>query len=123
MKRNDEEHRIQSGIIRCLRPLPECEWLHAIPNGGKRAMKTAVKLKKEGVKAGIHDLFLPWVVWLDGRILYPGMYMEVKAGKNRLTPEQKEFKIYAEKQGYKCVTVWSVQEGVDAVLLYLGRMK
>ena len=31
---------------------PELGLLYAIPNGGKRAIKTAVALKKQGVKRG-----------------------------------------------------------------------
>ena len=39
--------------------VPDLELLHAIPNGGKRDKVTAAKLKAEGVKAGIPDIFLP----------------------------------------------------------------
>ena len=33
--------------------------LFAIPNGGKRSIKTAIDLKSEGVKRGVPDLFIP----------------------------------------------------------------
>ena len=38
---------------------PELKWLHAIPNGGLRDKITSGKLKAEGVKPGVSDLFLP----------------------------------------------------------------
>lgn len=40
--------------------------IFAIPNGGKRNIVTAAKLKAEGVKAGIPDLFIPeHNVWIE----------------------------------------------------------
>ena len=32
--------------------LPELAWLHHIPNGGRRDKRTAVALKRQGVKGG-----------------------------------------------------------------------
>lgn len=114
--RNDHEHKIQRTLIELARPIPGCEWLHAIPNGGKRNLRVARKLKLEGVKSGVLDLFLP--VPCRG---YHGMYIEVKHGYNKLTQNQKDFNKYAEKNGYYCVTVYSAQAGIDAILWYLGK--
>lgn len=65
--------------------VPDLELLHAIPNGGHRDKVTAAKLKAEGVKAGIPDVFLPVarsfgvpggpVTW------YHGLYVELKRPK------------------------------------------
>lgn len=33
--------------------------IYAVPNGGNRHIATAVRLKKEGVKAGVPDLHIP----------------------------------------------------------------
>lgn len=38
---------------------PELGMLYAIPNGGKRAIKTAIVLKAQGVKSGVPDMCLP----------------------------------------------------------------
>lgn len=54
-------------------PVPELRWLHAIPNGGYRDKITAGKLKAEGVKRGIPDIFLPLPI-----IGYAGLYVELK---------------------------------------------
>lgn len=63
-------------------------WLHAIPNGGARNKLTATRMKAEGVRAGVLDIFLP-----VGRKGLKGMYIEMKApGKiNNVSQEQKEF--------------------------------
>ena len=39
--------------------MPELEYMHHIPNGGKRDKRTAVALKRQGVKAGVPDICLP----------------------------------------------------------------
>ena len=59
--------------------------IFAIPNGGKRSIATAKKLKKEGVKAGVPDLFIPeWNVWVE---------MKRKKG-GRVSPVQKDWHEY-----------------------------
>lgn len=40
--------------------------IFAIPNGGFRHKTTAETLKKEGVKKGVPDLYIPaWKVWVE----------------------------------------------------------
>ncbi len=58
---------------------PALALLFAVPNGGHRHIVVAKKMKKEGVKAGVPDMFLP--VALGG---YHGLFIEMKRfdGKN-----------------------------------------
>lgn len=121
----DEEHKIQAGIIKAVEPIPECRWLHAIPNGGKRSAVTGARLKAEGVKPGIPDLFLPFTIPMPGSYdeWYYGLYIEVKTPEGRQSKEQKEFEKFAIEQGYKYVIVRSVQQGVDEILGYIGIWK
>ena len=53
---NDVEHQIQVGIAQYLDFRGFCWW--AVPNGGLRDIRTAAKLKREGVKSGIPDITL-----------------------------------------------------------------
>ena len=55
---------------------PELWLLYAIPNGGKRAIKTAIALKAQGVKSGVPDMCLP-----VARGGYHGLYIELKRQK------------------------------------------
>lgn len=45
--------------------MPELEYMHHIPNGGKRDKRTAVALKRQGVKAGVPDICLPVELYTD----------------------------------------------------------
>lgn len=49
-------------------------------------------MKREGQKAGVWDIFIPHPKFIDGELVYLGMWIEMKAGKNRLTNEQVKFK-------------------------------
>ena len=62
---------------------PELALLFAIPNGGKRHIAVARKLKAEGVKAGVPDICLP-----VGRGGWNALYIELKHGRNKATQAQ-----------------------------------
>jgi len=55
--------------------------IFAVPNGGYRSKATGGRMKSEGLKAGVRDIFVPIQM---GQLC--GMWIEMKAGKNSLTP-------------------------------------
>jgi hypothetical protein len=119
----DLEHQEQAAFFNVLRmhekDLPALKWVHAIPNGGNRDKRTAGRLWAEGVKAGVADIFVPIPVkGADDRWTF-GMYIEFKAGKNKLTREQREFLGFAESQRYRFVVAYSWREALDALTEYL----
>ena len=79
----------------------------AIPNGGKRNKIEAIRLKKEGVLAGVADLFIPCIF----------LFIEMKIGKNKQTQNQKDFQINIKKQNelYDYVLCYSFDEFVDII--------
>lgn len=93
---------------------PELAWLHAIPNGGLRNQRVAIKLKAEGVKAGVWDVFLP-----VARGGYHGLYIEMKYGKNKLTPSQREFQEFIDRQGYAHMVCYNGETAYHLVEKYL----
>jgi len=53
--------------------------LLSIPNGGLRRGKTVVGLKKEGLKPGVPDLFIPaWGIWIEMKRLNGGTVSKVQ---------------------------------------------
>ena len=69
--------------------------IFAIPNGGKRDPKEAAHLKKQGVRAGVPDLFLP-----IARGNSHGLFIEMKYGANKVTARQAEWLKLLKRQGY-----------------------
>ncbi|MBD5498033.1 MAG: VRR-NUC domain-containing protein [Lachnospiraceae bacterium] len=80
---------------------PELQLLFHVPNGGKRNVAEAARLKAMGVKAGVPDLCLP--VPMNG---FAGLYIEMKYGKNRTTKEQEKWIEALRQQGYKVVVCY-----------------
>lgn len=118
------EHQIQCGIVKWAElqsgRVPALRMLFAIPNGGWRDPVTAAKLKAEGVRAGIPDLFLArprycGVVWAAG------LFIEVKRGTMGRVREQQALWAGALKEaGYSVRVVRSVDEGINCLKEYLN---
>jgi hypothetical protein len=93
---------------------PCLKWLHAIPNGGKRDVVVAIKLKAEGVKPGVSDLFLPYPV-----APYAGLYVEMKAKDGSLSEAQADFLEYANSVGYAAAVCFGSDEAIKTIEDYL----
>lgn len=82
----EAEHHEQVALINKVRELepayPELELLFAVPNGGHRNISVAKKMKAEGVRAGVLDLFLPVARWP-----HPGCAIEMKAEYRYVDPD------------------------------------
>lgn len=108
---NQDEHKLQVAICKYL-DLCGYEFF-AIPNGGLRNIKVAAKLKQEGVKAGVADLF---VALSNGK--YHGLFIEVKVGKNRQQPNQKIFEQKVVENGYQYKVVRSIDDMISVIREY-----
>lgn len=101
------------------RKYPALECLFAIPNGGKRDVRVAAKLKLEGVKAGVLDLQLP--VPMHG---WAGLWVEMKHGKNDLTPAQRRWAAAMSEVGHLVAVCWSADWAIRIIEDYLeGKWK
>lgn len=64
--------------------------IFAIPNGGLRGKREAMKLKCEGVSAGVPDLYIPqWRLWIEMKRAKGGV----------LSKEQKDWRDYLQSIG------------------------
>ncbi len=94
--------------------MPELEYMHHVPNGGKRDAATAIALKRQGVKAGVPDIVLPAV-----RAEYHGLYIELKAGKNTATNNQKRWLEFLRQQGYFTAVCYGWKIAAELIETYL----
>lgn len=103
------EHKIQTALCDylTLAARPELHWF-AIPNGEKRHIRVAQRLKNEGVRRGSPDLcfMLP-----DGKV----GWLEMKASKGVLSEHQKAFRDKALALGH----AWAVAKNIDEALEFL----
>lgn len=115
------EYREQAAFFDWADYYPQLKWMHASLNGAflhgdkvERAIQWA-RLKKQGAKTGVLDVFLPMVM-----PPYAGLYIEMKRsdGKGKLTDDQGDFMAYAELQGYKCVVCEGTRAAIQAVKEY-----
>lgn len=100
------EHEIQRDIIKWAVWGMRDAYVAAVPNGGYRHVTTAKKLKAEGVKAGVADLF---VILPAGRVAW----VEVKKPKGRQNAAQKEFQSMCDRLGHTYTVVHSLGEFID----------
>lgn len=109
-----EESTLQIGCVRWFRYQYPRLTLFAIPNGGNRNLITAMTMKREGVLAGVADLFLAFPS--QG---FHGLWIEMKTGKGRQSTEQKHFQTDMEKQGYKYVVCRSFEDFKNEIEKYI----
>lgn len=86
----------------------------AIPNGGARHKAVAGKLKAEGVKAGVPDVFLPVPAGF-----YHGLFIEMKTATGRATKEQRDRLLNLARDGYAVVIARGWIEAARIVVDYL----
>lgn len=112
------EHDEQVAVIQWARVFahkwPGLALLHAIPNGGSRNKREAVRLKAEGVLPGVPDLFLP-----VARGTQHGLYIEMKHGRNQLTSAQKAVSALLRRQGYAVIVCYEADEAISAISNYI----
>lgn len=111
------EHKIQSDFVKAFRYLyPEFKnILFAIPNGGQRNVIVAAKLKQEGVLSGVPDVF-----FAKSNGIKNGLFIEFKAGKNKLTENQETIIKDLRKFGFKVIICYSCNEALNEVENYLN---
>ena len=93
--------------------------LFAIPNGlpifdKELRVKIYNRLNKEGLKAGVPDLFLA-----VGNSIYNGMFIEIKSKTDRLRKVQADMIRELESENYKCIIVRSLDEFIEEINSYM----
>lgn len=119
MKKYNSEHQHQANFFHWAalneKKYPELALLYAVPNGGHRHVLVARKLKAEGVKAGVPDIHLP-----VPRGKYAGLWIEMKAGKNKPTPAQVYWHALLREVGHRVEVCYSWPSAANVVEKYIN---
>ena len=113
------EHMEQSAYFDWWRQYAKALQIHealcfAIKNDSSHTATGRIYRWKEGVMAGVWDVFLAIP---SGE--YSGLWMEFKHGKNKLTKTQADFGDAVSFRGYATEVVYSADEAIKAVQQYL----
>lgn len=116
----DYEGREQAALFRWLqlRHPAAFKLAYHVPNGGHRVKAVAAKLKAQGVKAGVSDIFLPMA-----RGGYFGLFIEFKATPPHDAPvsaSQQAFLMAVEQQGYMALVCRGLHEAMQVIEGYLA---
>lgn len=112
------EHALQASCVDWFRYqyADQSALLFAIPNGGARNAITGAFLKKEGVVAGVADLFyaVPHMmsarVSSKGKTIWHGCFIEMKLPNGRLSKPQHLFARRIVEAGYRYEVVRNIEE-------------
>lgn len=97
------EHQAQVAFVNWFRLAYPGVLIFAIPNGGLRNKVTAARLKAEGARAGVPDLFVPeWRLFIEMK--------KTKAEGGRLSQAQREMVVALRKAGYETAVCYGLDE-------------
>jgi len=123
--RHHPEHGEQAAVVAWAR-LHETRWpvlrtLFAVPNGASLAggpsarARQMARLKAEGLKIGVPDL---WLVAGIGE--KHGLVIEMKAGRNKPTTEQKWWLQTLEALRWQTAVCYSADDAIATIKAYIG---
>lgn len=119
------EHQEQAALFELIdrykAQYPALGMIFAIPNGGHRHKATAARLKAEGVRAGVPDIFVAVPVSLSPLRagVVPGLFIEMKRGGGGLSAPQNTWLNNLHWQGYRTAVCYSAAEAWGVICEYL----
>ena len=106
------EHSEQVGFVNWFRAKYPDTLIFAIPNGEKRSISVATRLKAEGVTRGIPDLYIPSCnLWVEMK----------RATGGRLSPDQKKVIEYLRSVGHTVIVGKGAGDASKQVLEFLEK--
>lgn len=87
--------------------------IFAVPNGGTRGAREAVRLKQEGVKAGVSDI----IILTHGKTIF----LEMKKVNTKPSPKQKEFHKNLEYLGFVNLIGYGASDASEKILKELSK--
>ncbi|TDO21910.1 VRR-NUC domain-containing protein [Pedobacter duraquae] len=114
MRGSGEEDKFQEECVKWLQLQYKKLLYHHSPNGGKRDPREAAKFKRMGTRSGCPDL-----MFYKRSGNYVGLATELKRGKNTATDNQEDFMAELRKEGWLCVTIWTMDVFMKTVNDYM----
>jgi len=128
----ETERQAQRAVVQYVRLKYPSVLIWAIPNGGSRNKIEASNLKKDGVLAGVPDLFVampskdcgghtvrqgsPVTCACD---YFFGLFIEMKSEHGKLSEAQIDVANKLSEAGYKCEACYSSEEAINVIDDYL----
>ncbi len=110
------EHNEQCKLVGRVRSFYPDVIIAAVPNGGSRDIREAVKLKAEGVLPGFPDLIVA-----EPRGRYHGLYVEMKRARGSPVRDDQVVMLRRLKaRGYKTIVGYGVDHAWPLVEAYLS---
>ena len=112
------EHAHQAALFAWIGLQPQDSPLRlafAIPNGGLRNKVTAARMKAEGVRSGVPDIFLP-----VARLHFHGLFIEMKIGYGKTFAEQNVWIEKLKKEGYDVAVCHGWKSARNTMLDYIS---
>ena len=111
------ESQEQCAVIKWADAQPEiCGRLMSIPNGANKSPATAAKFKREGLRPGVPDLFLP-----IAKHEYHGLWIEMKRRKGgKLSDAQKMWIEILRYEDYAAYCCEGADEAISTIKKYMG---
>jgi VRR-NUC domain len=109
------EHEEQCKVIEWCDQDPIAKKIFAIPNGSHKSPATAAKFKREGLRPGVPDLFLP-----VARRGFHGLFIEMKRTKGSvISDDQGKWIVQLGLDGYSCWVCRGADEAISVIQDYL----
>lgn len=104
------EHIEQVRLVNWFRDnFPEPDYIiFAVPNGGTRGAREAVRLKQEGVKAGVSDI----IILIHGKTIF----LEMKKVNTKPSKKQIEFHKNVEYLGFVSIIGYGASDASEKIL-------
>lgn len=117
---SDREHQEQVKLFQWAEKTanahPALTFLFAVPNWfGVRTAKQGARAKAEGRKRGVPDVWFP-----VARGGYHGLVIEMKAGENSPTADQRRWLSFLRTAGWRTWIAYSAEEAQSVILNYLA---
>lgn len=98
----------------------EYEYIYSTKNEGKRSYKVAAMYRATGMRRGVLDVSVDYPVAVGGALWCPGLRIEFKAKKNKMSDDQQLWACRLLKAGFCVAVAYTAESAIAATRLYFA---